>query len=297
MAFVTATTPTGRALDPRLYIDPTLLEAEQELIFERTWQLAGHVCALPRSAATSPRSRATSPCSSCATRRTVCGPTATSAATAASRLLSGTGQCKAAIRCRYHGWTYRFDGHADRRTRGAGLRRQARQAGARAAARPGRGAVRPRVRQPRPRRDAAGGPGRRPSAATRALPDPDRSSHSPPATGTQPANWKVIADNYIEGYHIPIAHPGADADARLQALRRRGPRALRLVRGAAALQAEQQPARARCTLDLVTPMPGLSDEDRRVWRYVFLYPNTTIDLYADQVNTWQMRPARGRPDP
>ncbi len=29
-----------------------------------------------------------------------------------------------------------------------------------------------------------------------------------PGTGTQPANWKAVADNYLEGYHIPIAHPG-----------------------------------------------------------------------------------------
>ena len=29
-----------------------------------------------------------------------------------------------------------------------------------------------------------------------------------PGEGTQPANWKVVADNYLEGYHIPIAHPG-----------------------------------------------------------------------------------------
>ena len=29
-----------------------------------------------------------------------------------------------------------------------------------------------------------------------------------PVAGTQPANWKVVADNYLEGYHIPIAHPG-----------------------------------------------------------------------------------------
>jgi Rieske 2Fe-2S family protein len=41
---------------------------------------------------------------------------------------------------------------------------------------------------------------------------------------------------------------------------------------------------------LVTPMPGLGEEDRHVWRYVFLYPNTTIDMYADQINTWQMLP-------
>ena len=41
---------------------------------------------------------------------------------------------------------------------------------------------------------------------------------------------------------------------------------------------------------LVEPMAGLTDADRHVWRYVFLYPNTTIDLYADQVNTWQILP-------
>ena len=40
----------------------------------------------------------------------------------------------------------------------------------------------------------------------------------------------------------------------------------------------------------VKPMPGLGDADRRVWRYAFIYPNTTIDLYPDQVNTWQMLP-------
>ena len=29
-----------------------------------------------------------------------------------------------------------------------------------------------------------------------------------PYEGDQPANWKVVADNYLEGYHVPIAHPG-----------------------------------------------------------------------------------------
>ena len=34
---------------------------------------------------------------------------------------------------------------------------------------------------------------------------------------------------------------------------------------------------------LVRPMPGLGADDIRVWRYVFIYPNTAIDLYPDQV--------------
>ena len=87
-----------------------MLEAEQELIFERTWQLAGHVGALAAPGATSPPGRAPSRCWSSATRtaplrayRNVCRHRA-------SRLLSGSGQCKGAIRCRYHGWTYKFDG-------------------------------------------------------------------------------------------------------------------------------------------------------------------------------------------
>ena len=41
---------------------------------------------------------------------------------------------------------------------------------------------------------------------------------------------------------------------------------------------------------LVSPMPGLPEEDRRVWRYAFIYPNTTIDLYPDQVTTWRIDP-------
>jgi choline monooxygenase len=41
---------------------------------------------------------------------------------------------------------------------------------------------------------------------------------------------------------------------------------------------------------LATPMPGLGPDDRRVWRFVLIYPNTTIDLYPDQVNTWRLWP-------
>ena len=38
----------GEALEPRLYLDPAMVEVEQERIFERTWQLIGHISALPR---------------------------------------------------------------------------------------------------------------------------------------------------------------------------------------------------------------------------------------------------------
>ena len=88
------------------------------------------------------------------------------------------------------------------------VRRAARQVRARADAGAGRGAVRAGVRQPRsatrrrwPSSSATCPRGWRATGSR-------RSSRSRPSGGTQPANWKVVADNYLEGYHIPIAHPG-----------------------------------------------------------------------------------------
>jgi choline monooxygenase len=110
-----------------------------------------------------------------------------------------------------------------------------------------------------------------------------------PAGGTQPANWKVVADNYIEGYHIPIAHPGLmrmldykhydvevhDGWVWFEAPFRDKPSS-NLVE--------------RAYQRMVAPMPGLTEADRRVWRYAMIYPNTTIDLYPDQVVTWRIDP-------
>ena len=102
-------------------------------------------------------------------------------------------------------------------------------------------------------------------------------------------NWKIVVDNYLEGYHVPIAHPGLmrlfdyqnytvethDGYVWFDAPLREKPSGNRLER------AYQR---------LVRPMPGLSEADGRVWRFVLIWPNTTIDLYPDQVLTWQIAP-------
>src|SRR5947209_11355416 len=107
---MTFTETLPRALDPSLYTDEDVLAAEQELIFERTWQLAGHVSALPGPGSYTTAFAGNQPVlvvrdetGALRAYRNVCRHRA-------SRLLSGSGQCKGAIRCRYHGWTYRFDG-------------------------------------------------------------------------------------------------------------------------------------------------------------------------------------------
>jgi Rieske 2Fe-2S family protein len=280
--------PTGSALEPRFYTDPRVLGPEQELIFERTWQLAGHVCTLPRPGSYLTARAGTQPVlvvrdeeDQLRAFRNVCRHRG-------SRLLSGAGQCKAAIRCRYHGWTYRLDGSL------IGVPEQMSFA-----PRPDKstlGLMPARVEvlcglvfvnldpDATPLGELVGDLPRRLAPYRIETLEPFA-----PATGTQPANWKVVADNYLEGYHIPIAHPGL---MRLLDYKRYQAEVHdHYVWFDAPLRTKRSSNRLERTYArLVTPMPGLGEDDRFTWRYAFIYPNTTIDLYPDQVNTWQMLP-------
>ncbi len=281
--------PSGAALEPDVYLDPAIAAAEEELIFERTWQLAGHVSGLAATgsylttrAGSQPVLVVRDEAGQLRAYRNVCRHRA-------SRLLSGAGQCKGAIRCRYHGWTYRFDGTLIGVPEGMQFGERLDKSAL--------GLLPVRVEElcglvfvnldpdAVPLADLLGDlPARLERYRIGSL-----QQFGYNGTGTQPANWKVVVENYIEGYHIPIAHPGLmrmldyknygvevhDHYVWFEAPMRRKPSSNRLE---------------RLYGQLVEPMPGLSDDDRRVWRYAFIYPNTTIDLYPDQVNTWQLSP-------
>jgi choline monooxygenase len=280
--------PVTEALHPRFYTEPALAELEQELIFERTWQLAGHVSALAQPGSYLTAQAGTQPVLVlCDDRhelrayRNVCRHRA-------SRLLSGSGRCKGAIRCRYHGWTYRFDGSLigvpEGRAFGGRLDKST------------LGLMPARVEtlcglvfvnldeDATPLAELVGD---LPERLRRY--DIGSLSAFAPSGGTQPANWKVVAENYLEGYHIPIAHPGL---MRLLDYKRYSTEVHdHYVWFEAPLRAKPSSNRLeRLYAGLVESMPSLGEEDRHVWRYVFIYPNTTIDLYPDQVNTWQMLP-------
>jgi Rieske 2Fe-2S family protein len=285
-----ATRPSdsGAALARRLYTDPSLLEAEQELIFERTWQLAGHVSALPRPGSYLTASAGSQPVlvvrdeeGRLRAYRNVCRHRG-------SRLLSGSGQCKAAIRCRYHGWTYRFDGSLIGAPEARAFGKRLDKASL--------GLLPARVEElcglvfvnldpeATPLAELVGDlPARLERYRIPSL------EPFAPFADTQPANWKAIADNYNEGYHVPIAHPGL---MRLYDYKRYEVECHEhyLWFDAPFRNKPSSNWVERLYSELVTPMAGLSQEDRRVWRYVYIYPNTAIDLYPDQVTTWQLVP-------
>jgi choline monooxygenase len=286
----TITPQSSPALEPRLYTDPSLLEAEQELIFERTWQLAGHISALPRTGSYLTAQAGSQPVlvirdehGALRAYRNICRHRA-------SRLLSGSGQCKAAIRCRYHGWTYRLDGSLIGVPEGLGFGDKLDKSTL--------GLMPVRVEElcglvfvnldsdAMPLAELVGDLPQRLAPYRLDRLEPFAPSED---DGRQPANWKVVADNYLEGYHIPIAHPGLmrmldykryDVEVHEQYVWFESP--LRDKPSSNRLE--------RLYARMVRPMPGLGEGDRRVWRYAYIYPNTTIDLYPDQVNTWQLRP-------
>jgi Rieske 2Fe-2S family protein len=281
-------TPHTAALDPRLYVDPGAAAREQEAIFARSWQLAGHVADLAAPGRFLTAQIGTE--SVLVVRgedgalnafRNVCRHRA-------ARLREGRGDCGKAIRCPYHGWTYRTDGTLIGVPEGRGFaglnKADMPLMPARAETLAGLVFVTLDLEAPPIGEHLAGLEER---IAPYGLHKLERFTE---ATSEQPANWKIVADNYLEGYHVPIAHPGLmrlldyqhydvevfDGYVFFEAPLREKPSGNRLER------AYQR---------MVRPLPGLRPEDRRVWRYVYIYPNTTIDLYPDQVTTWQINPA------
>ncbi len=284
----TLDTPPSAALDPRLYVDPESLAHEQELIFARSWQLAGHVAdvAAPGRFMTAQVGTESvlivrAEDGALNAFRNVCRHRAT-------RLREGRGECGKAIRCPYHGWTYRTDGTLIGVPEGRGFAglRKADLPLLRARAEEFAGLVFVTLDPEAPSLHETC-PGLEERLAPYGLARLERFTE---VTSSQPANWKIVADNYLEGYHVPIAHPGLmrlldyqhynvevfDGYVFFEAPLREKPSGNRLER------AYQK---------LVRPLPGLRPEDRRVWRYVYIYPNTTIDLYPDQVTTWQINPS------
>ena len=198
---------SGVALEPRLYIDPSLLEAEQELIFERTWQLAGHVSQLPKPGSYLTARAGTQPVLVVRDEEQQLRAFKNVCRHRGSRLLSGSGQCKAAIRCRYHGWTYRLDGSLIGVPEGMSFDDKIDKSKF--------GLMPARVEElcglvfvnldpdATPLAELVGDLPQRLAPYRIETLEPFS-----PATGSNPANWKAVADNYLEGYHIPIAHPG-----------------------------------------------------------------------------------------
>jgi choline monooxygenase len=273
----------SQTLASRFYIDPAILDVEKARIFRRTWQLVGtldHACGEVNGV-----------------KRTIADPESFFTAEVADEpivvvrdkdgtlrafsnvcrhragpIASGSG-CKSVLRCGYHGWTYTLDGRLigtpdvegveffDRSTMGMvplGLETWEQFIFVNFD------------------RDAV--------PLSVYLGDIPEQARGFQFAGLQFAerrdyvincNWKVYVDNYLEGYHIPVAHPGLMREIDYAQYRtdtfRYHSQQFAPIR---AIKAEDAGERAYA--------PGSGTQEAL---YFWIFPNLMLNLYPDNVST------------
>jgi choline monooxygenase len=90
------------------------------------------------------------------------------------------------------------------------------------------------------------------------------------------ANWKLYVENYLEGYHIPIVHPGLVRELDFPAYETH-------VEGNAVWQTA--PLRAGDASRIYDPTSGFPDA-----RYYWLHPNLMLNLYQGLLQTNVVEP-------
>lgn len=104
----------------------------------------------------------------------------------------------------------------------------------------------------------------------------------------RPVNWKNVADNYSDGMHIDVAHPGL---SRLFG-RSYGIEAQPWVDKMWGLL-QDVPSRnwsERLYQKLLPSVAHLPPERQRLWTYFKLWPNVALDIYPDQIDFMQFIP-------
>ncbi|MFG2309266.1 aromatic ring-hydroxylating dioxygenase subunit alpha [Streptomyces sp. NPDC048566] len=287
----------GEALDAlpaRYYTDPDIARAETQRIFEKSWQLVCHESDLPGPGA---RLSATAAGRDVLVVRTEDGSLAAhlnACRHRGTRLVTEPEPSGKAIRCPYHGWTYKLDGTLV----GAPEARQIP-----CLDKPKLGLHRVKVEtflgfvfvnldlDAVPLAESCAGLVEAVGhyADADLVPVGKDRIHRIPPDGEQHANWKVIVDNYLEGYHVPVAHPSLMRLLDYQAY------TVDIQESYALFEAplRDKPSSnwmERLYQRLAEPIPGLTEADRRIWRYAVIYPNTLIDFYPDHVLAWTALP-------
>lgn len=104
----------------------------------------------------------------------------------------------------------------------------------------------------------------------------------------RPVNWKNVGDNYSDGLHIAVAHPGLKrlmgkgygVEASEHVDKMWGP----IVERPSANLSE------RAYQHFLPPVPHLPPERQRLWTYFKLWPNIAFDIYPDQIDFMQWLP-------
>ena len=250
------------------YRDPAMLEREREGIFGRCWQLVGRTEQVRAAGDYFTCEVAGEPLLVARAEDGVLRALSNVCRHRAGPVAGGAGHRKA-LSCGYHGWTYGLDGSLCGTPEWEGVREFDR-------ARHGLPAF----------RIESWGPFLFVNLDRGARPLAESLGAIPEETGALPlesmslfrkvdyeiaCNWKVYVDNYLEGYHIPIVHPGLFRELDYRAYR---------VETAAMHSKQHAPIRAKPERH-GNPIDGTTPEVLYYW----LFPNLMLNFYPDHLQT------------
>jgi choline monooxygenase len=311
-------------LSAKAYSRPDIFERERREIFARAWMIIGHVAEVREPGSFTTGEIGGEPVVVVRDQDGTLRAFSNICRHRAARLAEGRGDCGKVLRCPYHGWTYRLDGTLAAMPEGRGFgedfdRDQVRLPQFQVTEFGGLVWVNmdpdaPPIREwfgeeictrfeslnidrlvPLTQRDW------RPREILRGLPDVLRSRRLADAKALLPEaeyhrvyahydhNWKTLADNYLEGYHVPIGHPGL---LRLLDYPKYAPT---LYERAVWIDG---PLRDNPSRDLMEnlyqrftrPMPEFPAELEDQWTYIHFWPAQFVDIYPESIDIWQMQP-------
>ncbi|HET8798301.1 MAG TPA: SRPBCC family protein [Thermoanaerobaculia bacterium] len=252
-------------LPSRYYLDPRLLEEEQRNVFGRTWQLAGHLSLVREPGQFFTTTIANEPLLIVRGNDGVVRALSNVCRHRAGPIAKGEGK-RPVLQCGYHGWTYTLDGRLAATPEFDGVQDFDRQ----------------RCLLPSFRIDVwnellfVNLDAESESLAeflgelTADMPPHDyrgfRLAHR--KVWELDCNWKVYVDNYLEGYHIPIVHPGLFRELDYPNYRTETKRTYSIQ-----FAPTRRPERIRTA--------GGNDEVRYFW----IFPNLMLNVYPDNFST------------
>jgi choline monooxygenase len=273
----------AQTLASRFYIDPAILSVEKTRIFQRTWQLVGtlnqpcgEVSGVPRTISDTETHFTTDvsgePVIVVRDKQGTLRAFSNVCRHRAGPIALGSG-CKNVLRCQYHGWTYTLDGRLigtpdvegveffDRSTMGMfPLRCETWEQFIFVNFDPNAEPL---------------------STFLGQIPEQSRGFEFAGLEMVERrdyiinCNWKVYVDNYLEGYHIPIAHPGLMREIDYSQYRtdtfRYYSQQFAPIR---AMKADDSNER------FYAPGTGLQEA-----LYFWIFPNLMLNIYPDNIST------------
>ena len=284
---MSVTRSQGYTLPATAYTSPEIYEREMREVFMRAWNFVCHVSDVAEPGRYWTTSIAGEPVVVIRDDDGTLRALSNVCRHRASLIVRGEGTCPKVLRCPYHGWTYRKDGQLAAVPEARGFPDLDREAVRLPSFRVGElcGLVFVCLSDDTEPLDTYFGD----------LPERLAPLRLPELTvgqrgnATYEHNWKVLADNYLEGYHIPVGHPGLlrllDYKRYIATLGKRhawidGP-----FRDKPSKNRQE-----RLYQRLMRPMHGFPEELDGAWTYVHLWPCTFIDIYPDLIDTWQLQP-------